>query len=173
MNLLKPCCRLRRLRGLAALAPLMCATLGVMGVGTAGAVGPATPTPVPVAEYAAVGASSTPKQVTLDAHTGAILSMSLLPRAIASPQIDLHTVCQAGDACWWANSVPYPSLGWSGTGTSTGSWPGRQYMRTNSHSTSICWTDGSTSPCSPEFGPNTIIGTNQVPVTGTKVVNYS
>ena len=72
-------------RALAAAAVLLSAASGVVGAGAARAAALATYSPVPASQYAVVGASSTPKRVILDAHTGAILSMTVLPKASARP----------------------------------------------------------------------------------------
>lgn len=135
---------------------------------SANAVAPKVPD-----KYATLAASSTPKIVKLDAVTGKVLSVRPVASAHAPKSITVHNPCQGRDACWTASQVPYANFGFAGTGSKYGTWQYRSTMYTEAHSTSVCWTYGGSSPCSPRFGPNTTIGFNHASVTGKKVTNYS
>lgn len=115
--------------------------------------------------------SSTPKIVTIDALTGAIVSIQSV--ANAQPAITISNPCASEAACWVAARAPYANFGFSGTGTASGTWLERGNFYTHHHSSSVCWTYRGSSPCSPTFGPNTAITFNGATVTGKRVTNHS
>ncbi len=147
------------------------AAAALFGVDAASAASAVEPSAAVPAQWAELAVSSTPKVVVLDASSGAVLSVTPQSKSAALQAITVHNPCKSGDACWVHNAIPYADYGFAGTGTKNGTWSQRNKMYTHSHSTSFCWTQ---SPiCSPRFGPNSVIGFDHYPVTGTRVTNYS
>jgi hypothetical protein len=62
-----------------------------------------------------------------------------------------HDVCNSAYACWYAYEVPYANIGFTGTGTKTGTWTYRGDFETGDYTASLCWTLA----CSGPWGRNT------------------
>lgn len=115
--------------------------------------------------------SPAPKIVAIDPLTGSI--MSIRDATNSQPTIAISNPCASGAGCWVTTRAPYANYGFSGTGTASGTWPARGSFYTHNHRSSVCWTYGGNSPCSPTFGPNTAITFSGASVTGKKVTNHS
>ncbi|WP_055525161.1 hypothetical protein [Streptomyces graminilatus] len=109
--------------------------------------------------------SETPKTVTLDPATGALLAVEKGISGV-EPSISKQNICQTGNACWYTTRVPYANFGFYGSaGTYSASMPYRGDYHTGSYRASACWTY--TGPaCSQTLPPNTYV-TLGVTVTGT------
>jgi hypothetical protein len=106
--------------------------------------------------------SATPKTVTLDPATGAVVAV--VEGMAASPQISNHAICNTGDGCYFSGRIPFANQGFFGTrGTFRGSWPFRDAFGTGRFTASACWTQA----CSSTFGPNTTATFGGALVTGT------
>lgn len=69
-------------------------------------------------------ASSTPKTLTQDVGSGEITAAYTQPKSDGIHKISMRSPCGSGDLCTQANS-PYAHHGFYGSGTKTGSWPGK------------------------------------------------
>lgn len=61
--------------------------------------------------------------VVMDSTTGDVLSVDKSPDI--TPMIAWTNVCYTGNFCLFAYSTPYSSVGFSGVGTSYGTWAGK------------------------------------------------
>lgn len=148
------------------------ALAALMAVGCAGVVlvpGPAvgatsqTSVDVPTAAQTAtlstaekkLLASSDPKMIVINPTSGDILSVTM-PSTVTvetmSTAISWHGVCEAKNACYFTNKVPYADIGFYGkAGTKYGKWLYRKGYSSGRYTVSACWRGGI--KCGPRIGP--------------------
>lgn len=123
------------------------------------------------AEVTLLNNLSQPKTIVMDPTTGDILSVTANSTATdtsLNPDITHTSGCSGTQACYVTNTVPYANQGFSGDGTSTGSWPRRSGYTSGNWTVEGCWS----SSCGPEVGPNSTV-TFTSDVTGTSFTIYS
>ncbi len=151
-------------------ALILAAVASVSMISQATAAGPALDGTSLSASEEKLLKSETPKTVTLDPATGAVLAVEE-GNSRVEPLISRRSVCQSGDACWYTTRVPYANFGFYGSaGTYSATMPYRGDYHTGRYTTRACWNYGGP-VCGPVLGPNTW-GTLGVTVTGTSFTIY-
>lgn len=117
--------------------------------------------------------SDTPKTVTVHAETGKIVSVGEAPSFTPAPLTTVTSICKTGNACLVSSKAPYADYGFSGVGTSTGTWAHRIEWKTGDYTAKAWYTyKGATVGWGGVFGPNSDVKLDGE-VTAVKVTIYS
>lgn len=116
--------------------------------------------------------SDTPKTIEVEAATGDIVSVTEGVTPTVSARSTVAKVCNNGAACLVASQVPLANYGFTGAGTSTGTWTNRIEWRTGNYTAKAWYSyNGTTVGWGVKSGPNTSIKMDK-PVTAVQVTIY-